>query len=87
MTLPTRRAGGRRAGRRTDRFSVERARDRVERFDESTETIAASPRALASATGFAYPGWVFFALPRCFAGYWFALAVGGLAALWVVARA
>ena len=137
--------------RRTDRFSVESARDRIERFYESIETIAASPRALASATGFAYLGWVFFALPLYFAGltlnlpiplllvffvvpastlagmvptpgglaavegalvglvvaltaltaadalavaavyrlasYWFALGVGGLAALWVVARA
>ncbi|NHN46137.1 flippase-like domain-containing protein [Halostella sp. JP-L12] len=137
--------------RRTDRFTVESVRDRIRRFYESVELIAASPRALAWATGFAYLGWVFFALPLYFAGltldlpiplllvffvvpastlagmvptpgglaavegalvglvvaltalsaadalavatiyrlasYWFALAVGGLAALWVVARA
>ena len=137
--------------RRTARFTVESVRGRIERCYESIDTIAASPRALAWATGFAYLGWVFFALPLYFAGltldlpiplllvffvvpastlagmvptpgglaagegalvglvvaltalsaadalavatvyrlasYWFALAVGGLAALWVVARA
>jgi len=136
--------------RLTDRVSVEGVRTRINRFYESVGRITSSPRALLTATGFAYVGWVFFALPLYFSGlaldlpvplllvffivpastlagmvptpgglaavegalvglvvaltalsaadglaiatvyriasYWFALAVGGVAALWVLAR-
>ncbi|WP_121820960.1 lysylphosphatidylglycerol synthase transmembrane domain-containing protein [Halostella salina] len=136
--------------RLTDRISVEGVRARIDRFYESVGRITSSPRALLTATGFAYVGWVFFALPLYFSGlaldlpvplllvffvvpastlagmvptpgglaavegalvglvvaltalsaadglaiatvyriasYWFALAVGGVAALWVLAR-
>ncbi len=54
--------------KRTGRFSIESARDRIDRLYGSIEVIAESPRALLAATGFAYLGWVLFALPLYFSG-------------------
>ena len=137
--------------RRTDRIAVDALAERIDRLYESIERIARSPRALLGALGFAYVGWILFALPLYFAGlalglpislllvsflvpitviagstpspgglaviegtlvalltalaalsadqalavttvyrlasYWFVIAVGGVAALWVLARA
>ena len=137
--------------RRTVRIDLASVDERVGRLYESLELITDSPRKLATAVGFAYVGWVLFALPLYFSGlalglhvplllvcflvpitviagstplpgglaaieatlvalltalvafsgdealavttvyrltsYWLVVAVGGLAALWVLARA
>jgi uncharacterized protein (TIRG00374 family) len=53
---------------RTDRFSVESVGDRIDRLYASIDLIAGSPRAILVAVGFAYVGWVLFALPLYFSG-------------------
>jgi uncharacterized protein (TIRG00374 family) len=60
--------------RRTSRVTVGGVRERIERFYEAIARITGSPRALVSATAFAYVGWVFFALPLYFAGLTLGLA-------------
>ncbi|WP_202613867.1 lysylphosphatidylglycerol synthase transmembrane domain-containing protein [Halostella pelagica] len=70
--------------RRTDRVTVDSIRERIERFYESIARITGSPRALLSATAFAYVGWVFFALPLYFAGLTLDLAVPLLLVFFVV---
>lgn len=54
--------------RRSDRVSLESARDRIDSLYESMEIIAGSRRALATAIAYAYVGWILFALPLYFAG-------------------
>ncbi|SEH58222.1 hypothetical protein SAMN05192561_10933 [Halopenitus malekzadehii] len=58
--------------RRTNRVSIEAVQARLDRLVVAIERIAGSPRALVVAVGYAYVGWVLFALPLYFA----ALAVG-----------
>jgi len=136
---------------RTARVSLSSVRERIEHLYDAVDRIADAKRALAVAVGFAYVGWVLFALPLYFSGlalglpislslvaflvpvtviagssptpgglaaiegtlvvllvaltafsagealavttvyrltsYWFVVAVGGLAALWVLRRA
>jgi uncharacterized protein (TIRG00374 family) len=137
--------------RRTGRVDLRSVDERIGRLYESLELITDSPRELAVAVGFAYVGWLLFALPLYFSGlalelhvpllmvfflvpitviagstplpgglaaieatlvalltalvafsadealavttvyrltsYWLVVAIGGLAALWVLARA
>lgn len=54
--------------RRTNRISVESAGDRIDRLYDSIGLIAGSPRSILVAVGFAYVGWIFFALPLYFSG-------------------
>jgi len=58
--------------RRTDRFSTEGVRERIDGFYYQLGRIASDPRDLLLALVFSYVGWVFFALPLYFA----ALALG-----------
>ncbi|MCY4729249.1 flippase-like domain-containing protein [Natronomonas gomsonensis] len=53
---------------RTDRFTVEGVRKRIDRLYESIDLIAESPWDLLVAVAFAYVGWVLFALPLYFSG-------------------
>ncbi|WP_202614507.1 lysylphosphatidylglycerol synthase transmembrane domain-containing protein [Halostella litorea] len=68
----------------TDRVTVEGTRTRIERFYDSVGRITSSPRALLTATGFAYVGWAFFALPLYFSGLALDLPVPLLLALFIV---
>ena len=52
--------------RRTERFSVEGIRERVDGFYDQLDRIASDPRELVVAVTFSYIGWVFFALPLYF---------------------
>ena len=54
--------------RRTDRYDARAIDERIGRLYESLEIIRASPRALLVAVGFAYVGWILFALPLYFSG-------------------
>ncbi|MCT9094791.1 lysylphosphatidylglycerol synthase transmembrane domain-containing protein [Haloarchaeobius sp. HME9146] len=49
--------------RLTSRISADGIRHRIERFYTAIERIAAEPRALARALGYAYLGWFFFTVP------------------------
>jgi uncharacterized protein (TIRG00374 family) len=53
---------------RTNRFTIEGVESRIEHLYESVELIADAPRALLAAVGFAYLGWILFALPLYFSG-------------------
>ncbi len=53
---------------RTDRINLTAINDRITNLFESLDLIADSPRALLLAVGFAYIGWVLFALPLYFSG-------------------
>jgi len=68
------------AARRTDRIDLGAVRARIERFYGSVEQVADAPRALAVAGGFAYVGWLLFALPLYLAG----LAIGQPVSPWLV---
>ena len=54
--------------RRTRRVDLRAVDERVGRLYESLELIVDSPRAVLTAVGFAYVGWVLFALPLYFSG-------------------
>ena len=69
---------------RTDRFSVEGVRARIDRFYASLELIAAEPRELAYALVFSYTGWLFFALPLYVAALTLGLRVDPLLVLFIV---
>jgi uncharacterized protein (TIRG00374 family) len=70
--------------RRTERLSVEGARERIERFYASLERLAAEPRELLSALVFSYIGWVLFALPLYFAALTVGEAIDPLLVLFIV---
>jgi uncharacterized protein (TIRG00374 family) len=69
---------------RTDRFSIDGVRDRIDRFYESLELIAAEPRELAYALVFSYAGWLFFALPLYLAALTLGLRIEPLLVLFIV---
>jgi len=54
--------------RRTDRVDLGAVRARIDRFYGAVERVADAPRAVAVASGFAYAGWLLFALPLYLAG-------------------
>lgn len=69
---------------RTERVSVERVRERVERFYEQVARIAEHPRDLLAAFVYSYVGWVFFAAPLYFAARALGLPLGPLLVLFLV---
>ena len=69
---------------RTERFSVDGVRRRIDRFYESLEVIAAEPRELAYALVFSYAGWLFFALPLYVAALTLGLRIEPLLVLFIV---
>jgi len=70
--------------RRTGRVGLGAVRDRIDRLYAAVERITGSRRALVVAVGFAYLGWVFFALPLYVAGLTLAIPVDLLLVLFVV---
>ncbi len=69
---------------RTNRFSVEGVRERIEGFYESLELVADEPRELAYALVFSYTGWLFFALPLYVAALTLGLRIEPLLVLFIV---
>ncbi len=69
---------------RTERFTVEGVRRRIDRFYASLELIAAEPRELAYALVFSYAGWLFFALPLYVAALTLGLRIEPLLVLFIV---
>jgi uncharacterized protein (TIRG00374 family) len=70
--------------RRTDRFTVEGVRGRVDGFYDQFDRIAAEPRDLVVALTFSYIGWVFFALPLYFAALALSLPLDPLLVVFLV---
>ena len=70
--------------RRVPGVSVEDARARIDRLYGSIERIAASPRHLVAAAGYAYVGWICFALPLYFTGLALDLPIPALLVCFVV---
>jgi uncharacterized protein (TIRG00374 family) len=70
--------------RRTERFSVEGARRRIDSLYDSVELVADSRRALIVSVGLAYVGWVLFALPLYFSGLALDLPVSLLLVFFIV---
>ncbi|NHN43621.1 flippase-like domain-containing protein [Halorubellus sp. JP-L1] len=68
----------------TARVTVDGARNRIQRFYESVERIAAEPRQLLVALAFSYVGWFLFALPMWFAVQAVDAPVGLLMVLFIV---
>jgi uncharacterized protein (TIRG00374 family) len=69
---------------RTERFSLAGVRRRINDLYASFGRIAQDRRALVVAVGFAYVGWVFFALPLFFAGKTLGLPISLLVVLFIV---
>ncbi|MDY6819053.1 MAG: lysylphosphatidylglycerol synthase transmembrane domain-containing protein [Halobacteriales archaeon] len=70
--------------RHTKRVTIDGARQRIERFYDSLEVIAAEPRELLYALVFSYTGWVFFSLPLYFAGRGLGLPIDPWLVLFIV---
>ena len=73
--------------RRTGRVGLGAVRDRIDRLYAAVERIAGSRRALVVAVGFAYLGWVFFALPLYLSGLALSLPVPALLVAFLVPAA
>ena len=70
--------------RRTGRIDLDDVRDRIDRLYAAVERITGFRRALAVAVGFAYVGWVFFALPLYLSGLALSLPVPALLVAFLV---
>ncbi|PSP76262.1 TIGR00374 family protein [Halobacteriales archaeon QS_3_64_16] len=70
--------------RRTDRFSPEGVRERVDGFYDQLGRIASDPRELLVAVTFSFVGWVFFALPLYFAALALSLPLDPLLVVFLV---
>jgi uncharacterized protein (TIRG00374 family) len=69
---------------RTERFSIEGVRRRIDSLYDSVELVADSRRALIVSVGLAYVGWVLFALPLYFSGLALDLPVSLLLVFFIV---
>ncbi len=70
--------------KRTSRVSVAGAAERLDDLYAAFGRVAQDPRALVKAVGFAYVGWVFFALPLYCAGQALGVDISPLTVLFVV---
>ena len=70
--------------RRTGRIDLDDVRDRIDRLYAAVERITGFRRALTVAVGFAYVGWVFFALPLYLSGLALSLPVPALLVAFLV---
>jgi uncharacterized protein (TIRG00374 family) len=70
--------------RRTDRIDPHGIRDRVDEFYGLVDRMAVDRRAIAKTLGFAFVGWIFFALPLYFAALTLGVHLSPLVVLFVV---
>lgn len=69
---------------RTDRVNIENLRVRIAEFYDNLDYIADHPRPVAHTLGYAFVGWVFFALPLYFAGLTLGVTINPFLVLFIV---
>ncbi len=70
--------------KRTDRVDISSLRERIDDFYDNLDYIADHPRPVAHTLGYAFVGWVFFALPLYFAGQTLGVTIDPLLVLFIV---